>query len=469
MRLSVLWRSLPLLLLLAGCATAADIKFQNDTQPPIGDFSHPLLNRETYTLDNGLRVVLHPDHRAARVETQVWYRVGALDEPLGQTGIAHALEHMMFRGTRGKPGDAFSKRVHELGGSENAFTTADNTYYFIRLPAPSLAEALQLEADRMANLELQDADFRTEIEVIKEERRLRYDNNPAMLLNEQLDRSVYGNSRPGIAVIGSMSDLESLTPQQLRDWYQRWYTPANATLVIGGDFDPKTVKALVQQYFGKLGKKAPPQRPEVALPQARTTSEPQRVQLKTPSYASYVTLRWALPRDVPPRDIAALRILASILASEYQTTSLAEASNGLDCDFSWLGREAPSFTLSATKAPDRSLATLEGALRKQAWLLRGSGLYKENMERAQRRMLTGQIFEYDSLSNTVTHLGLLGSFGVTPEQWLADLQLTQEVGLPDLERVATRYLTDEALTIAVLDALPPEKNQPLQVEMSHGR
>lgn len=448
---------------------AAEIKFQGTEATALPDFPHPLLASERYTLPNGLAVVLHPDHRAARVETQVWYRVGALDEPLGQTGIAHALEHMMFRGTKAYPADGFSKRVHELGGSENAYTTTDNTYYYIQLPARFLKEALLLEADRMRNLDLKDADFKTEIEVIKEERRMRYDNNPVMLMNEQLDKLTYGNTRPGIAVIGSMADLESMQPQQLRDWYKQWYTPGNATLVIAGDFDPAQARVLVQQYFGGIAAKAAPARPDVALPLPAEKDEPRRVVIKAPSYNSYVSFRWSLPMTMPAEDVAALQVMARMLDGEYQTNSLAEASSDLSSDFSWLGRETPSFTLTAAKSADRSLSTLEGAMSKQVRLLQGAGLYRETLERAQRRLLTDQIFQYDALSNKTMHLGLLYSSGQTPETWVTSLKLTQEVKLKDLERVAERYLTDKYLTIAVLDALPPEKNQPVNVEMNHGR
>lgn len=448
---------------------AAEIKIQGGEPSAMPDFPHPLLASERYTLPNGLAVVLHPDHRAARVETQVWYRVGSLDEPLGQTGIAHALEHMMFRGTKNLPGDGFAKRVHELGGSENAYTTSDNTYYYIQLPARYLKEALALEADRMRNLDLKDADFKTEIEVIKEERRLRYDNNPVMLMNEQLDKLTFGNTRPGIAVIGSMADLESLQPQQLRDWYKQWYVPGNATLVIAGDFDPAQARALVQQHFGAIPARAAPARPDVAPALAAEKDEPRRVVVKAPSYNSYVSFRWSLPGELPADDIAALQVLARMLNGEYQTTSLAEASSALSSDFSWLGREAPSFSLIAAKSADRSLSTLEGAMHKQARLLQGAGLYRETLERAQRRVLTEQIFQYDALSNKTMHLGLLYSMGETPESWVANLQRTQAVKLKDLERVAERYLIDKYLTIAVLDALPPEKNQPVNVEMNHGR
>ncbi|HDJ86948.1 MAG TPA: insulinase family protein, partial [Chromatiales bacterium] len=205
-----------------------------------------------YRLDNGLRVLVKEDHRAPVVVSQVWYKVGSGDEHGGITGISHALEHMMFQGTAKHPAGEFSRIVAANGGRENAFTGRDYTAYFQLLAKDRLPVSFELESDRMRNLSLKEADFRKEIQVVMEERRLRTDDNPQALTYERFNAAAFVSSPYHHPVIGWMDDLRNLKIGDLRAWYRRWYAPNNATLVVVGDVDPQAVLRLAERYFGPL-------------------------------------------------------------------------------------------------------------------------------------------------------------------------------------------------------------------------
>src|SRR5581483_7432355 len=192
-------------------------------------------------LDNGLQVLVKEDHRSPVVVSMVWYRAGSMDESTGTTGVAHVLEHMMFKGTTDIAPGEFSKMIARAGGRDNAFTNRDTTVYHQQLHKSQLALALRLEADRMANLLLPKEEFDKEIRVVMEERRLRTEDQPRSLLYEQFMATAYQAHPYRTPVIGWMKDLENMTVQDARDWYRRWYTPANATLVVVGDVDAQEV------------------------------------------------------------------------------------------------------------------------------------------------------------------------------------------------------------------------------------
>ena len=222
-----------------------------------------------FLLDNGLKVIVKEDHRAPIVVSQVWYKVGSSYEPAGATGVSHVLEHMMFKGTRDHPPGEFSKIIAANGGRENAFTGRDYTAYFQTLSKDRLEISFELEADRMRNLTLGQKEFEKEIEVVKEERRLRTEDKPTSLTYEQLSAVAYRNLPYANPVIGWMSDLENMTVEDLQHWYRLWYAPNNATLVVVGDVDPKQVLELAKRHFGPLKpEKIPTQKPRVEPPPA---------------------------------------------------------------------------------------------------------------------------------------------------------------------------------------------------------
>ena len=210
-----------------------------------------------YQLDNGMQVIVKEDHRAPVAVSQVWYRVGASYEPDGITGISHALEHMMFKGTPQVGAGEFSRIISALGGTENAFTGSDYTAYFETLAVEHLERALELEADRMRNLLLDADEFAKEIAVVKEERRLRTEDKPSGRVYEQFNAVAWRSSPYRNPIIGWMNDLEHMTIDDLTAWYRRWYAPNNATLVVVGDVEPETVRAIAQRHFGTLAPSEP--------------------------------------------------------------------------------------------------------------------------------------------------------------------------------------------------------------------
>ncbi len=222
-----------------------------------------------YQLDNGLKLIVKEDHRAPVVVSQVWYRVGASYEHDGITGVSHVLEHMMFKGTDKYPAGEFSRIISENGGSENAFTSQDYTAYFQRLEKSRLPVSFELEADRMRNLHLLDEEFQKEIKVVMEERRLRTEDKPTGLTYEQFMASAFVSSSSRIPTIGWMNDLENMQLADLQAWYERWYAPNNAVLVVVGDVEPEAVLKLAQQYFGPL-------QPETIVPPKPRVEPPQR-------------------------------------------------------------------------------------------------------------------------------------------------------------------------------------------------
>ncbi|WP_375591948.1 M16 family metallopeptidase [Chitiniphilus eburneus] len=426
---------------------------------------HPLLATQITHLDNGLTIVLHEDHRAPVVELQVWYRIGAIDEPAGLTGISHALEHMMFRGTTKVPTGEYHGRVARLGGQNNAFTTRDYTYYYLTLPSSDLETALDLESDRMQHLTLAEPLFNTEIEVVKEERRLNTENNAFRAFSENVQGVVYPDSSMRNPVIGHMDDLNKMKVADLRQWYGQWYAPNNATLVLAGDFDAARVMPLVKTYFGSIPRHELPAR---AKPVEPVQQAGKRVVVKKPSLSSLVSFRWRIPDGTPPKDLAALDVLAEMLSNDYQDRRLALASDSLYAGFDYPTRGEPLFMLNAVPSQDASLSELESAMQKQVTLLRGAGLYGEMLERAQQRLLARNYFSYDELSNRAQELGMLTLYGFTPEEYVNHLSLMQQVTLKDLERVATTYLKDDNRVVGILEAQPLDKAVAAK-EITHDR
>ncbi|HSG55885.1 MAG TPA: pitrilysin family protein, partial [Paracoccaceae bacterium] len=313
------------------------------------------------TLDNGMRVIVKEDRRAPVMVSQVWYRAGSMDEFNGTTGVAHVLEHMMFKGTQNVPPGEFSKRIAAAGGRENAFTSRDHTAYFQQMQKDRLELSMKLEADRMANLVISDELFAKEIQVVMEERRLRTDDQAQSVVYERLMATAYQTHPYRRPIIGWMDDLQNMTAQDARDWYARWYAPNNAILVVAGDVKADQAIALAKQYFGPL-----PARP---LPARKPQMEPaqageKRIVVKAPAQLPYLLMVWHAPilkdwaQDTTPY---ALQILAGVLSgndSARLQTSLVKtqqiavnASAGYDA----IARGPGMFMIDATPAKGKSV------------------------------------------------------------------------------------------------------------------
>ncbi|HDK03314.1 MAG TPA: insulinase family protein [Gammaproteobacteria bacterium] len=419
-----------------------------------------------YRLDNGLRVLVKEDHRAPVVVSQVWYKVGSGDEHGGITGISHALEHMMFQGTAKHPAGEFSRIVAANGGRENAFTGRDYTAYFQLLAKDRLPVSFELESDRMRNLSLKEADFRREIQVVMEERRLRTDDNPQALTYERFNAAAFVSSPYHHPVIGWMDDLRNLKIGDLRAWYRRWYAPNNATLVVVGDVDPQAVLRLAERYFGPL----PAGRPIHSKPRRELGPRGiRRITVRAPAELPYLLMGYQVPvlrtaRDA--REAYALEVLAGILdgGSGARLASrlvrgeqvAASASAGYDL----YARRTDLFLLNATPARGHGVADLERALRREVRRLREQPVTAAELERVKAQVVARRVFEQDSVFYQAMQLGRVVTAGLDPRVLDEYVDRIRAVTPARIQAVARRYLIPERLTVAVLDPLPVQGRSP---------
>ena len=412
------------------------------------------------TLDNGLRVIVKTDHRAPVVVSQVWYRAGSIDEFNGSTGVAHVLEHMMFKGSKTVPAGEFSRRIAAAGGRENAFTSRDHTAYFQTLQKDRLELALQLEADRMSNLTLAAGEFEKEIQVVMEERRLRTEDNPQSKLYEAMMAAAFVASPYRRPVIGWMDDLQNMTVNDARTWYCHWYAPNNATLVVAGDVEPAQVFALANKYFGPHPRRALPVRKPQAEPQQNGARQ---VVVKAPAKLPVVALAWKVPKLTAPEhdsDPYALEILAGVLdghASARLNQSLVrdkriatEASAGYD----GVMRGPALFSVDGTPAEGRTTAELEAALKAEIARIVEDGVDDKELARVKAQVLARQVYQQDSLFYQAMLIGEWTTAGLDYRDRDTRLAKLKAVTAEQVRQVAARYLIDDQLTVARLDPLP---------------
>lgn len=420
-----------------------------------------------YVLDNGIKLIVREDHRAPVVVSQVWYKVGASHEHSGITGVSHALEHMMFKGTHKHPPGDFSRIIAEHGGRENAFTGRDYTAYFQQLEASRLAISFELEADRMRNLTLPADEFAREIEVIKEERRLRTDDDPQALAWEQLYAAAFTASPYGDPIIGWMNDLDHITIEDLRQWYRLWYAPDNATVVVVGDVSPEEVHRLARRHFGRLkaGKQERVIKPRIEPEQPGE----RRVTVRAPARVPWVAMGYKVPvlrTAVEDTDAYALEVLAGVLSGggsarlerhlvrEEGLAAEAGAAYNL-----YAGRD-DLLILSGTPASGRNAAELEAALRSQVARLREEPVTTAELERIKAQVVAGNVYERDSVFYQAMLIGMLETVGL---DWrVADryVERIQAVTPEQVREVARKYLTDDRLTVTILEPLPASGDAP---------
>jgi len=374
---------------------------------------------ETFTLENGLQVVVITSRRAPVVTQMVFYKVGGTDEIPGKSGLAHFLEHLMFRGTKAHGPGEFSAIVARLGGDENAFTTADYTAFHQAVAIEALPQVMELEADRMANLLLDKKTVDTEREVILEERRQRIDNNPGAQLSEMLNAVLYLNHPYRIPVIGWEHEMEGLSADDVQDFYGRWYAPNNAILVLSGDISAAEAKPLVEKYYGPVARRDVPPRNRPTEPQQfaprRVTLESARVQ--QPSWIrTYQGPNYAGPK----RDQAyALDVLDQIFSGDstgrlyrhlvVEQKLAAGARSYYDGDRVDLG----SFTFAASPNPGVKLEAIETAIDQEIADLLAKGVTDEEIARAKASLIAGAIKARDSLMGPAKTLGTALAVGLT--------------------------------------------------------
>ena len=427
-----------------------------------------------YLLDNGLKLVVKEDHRAPIVVSQVWYKVGSSYEPDGLTGASHVLEHMMFKGTENHPAGEFSRIIAANGGSENAFTGRDYTAYHQTLSKDRLAVAFELEADRMRNLTLAADEFAKEVEVVKEERRLRTEDKPNSLTYEQFSAVAYRSLPYANPVIGWMNDLENLRVEDLQEWYRLWYAPNNATLVVVGDVDPQQVLALAKQYFGPLKPEPTPQlKPLREPPQLGIT----RVQVRAPAREPYLVLGYKTPVAVSaesPWEPYALDMLASILdggsSARFSRNMVrgSEIAVSAGAEYNAFSRLPGMLLVDGTPAKGHDIEQLEQGLLTEIGRLREELVEAEELERVRAQVVASKVYELDSVFAQAMQIGILERVGLDWRLLDEYVQRIREVTAEQVRSVARKYLTDDRLTIAVLEPLPLEQASPVASNLGDG-
>ncbi len=374
---------------------------------------------ETFTLDNGMQVVVVTNPRVPVVTHMVWYKVGAADEPRGASGIAHFLEHLMFKGTEEVPPGAFSRIVAKNGGRDNAFTAWDYTAYYQNVARDRLELVMRMEADRMANLRLTDAVVDPERDVIIEERRQRVENEPADRIGEQINATLYVHHPYGTPIIGWPQEMASLSRDQAEDFYKTWYAPNNAILVVSGDITAEELKPLAERYYGAIPARPVPERVRVQEP---PISAARRVILRDDEVRQPSIRRsWIAPsyRKDPDGHAYPLQVLAEVMSGG--ATSRLYRSLVVDqrvATSAWLGYGPSSWdetTISAgaTPAPGVSMDRLEAALAAEIDRLVEGGVTAEEVATAKQRMLAEAAYARDSLTGPAQALGSALTTGQT--------------------------------------------------------
>jgi len=412
------------------------------------------------TLSNGLKVIVKEDHRAPTVVQQIWYRAGSMDEKTGTTGVAHVLEHMMFKGTKSVPVGEFSRRIAAAGGRENAFTSYDYTAYFQQLHKSKLPLAMQLEADRMHNLVLSEKEFSKEIKVVMEERRWRTDDDAHSLVGERLMATAYQEHPYHNPIIGWMNDLENMSYLDAQDWYKTWYAPNNATLVIAGDVKASEVFVLAQRYYGRI--------PAGKLPKRKVAGEqPQlgikRIVVKAPAELPYFIMAYHAPtmRDVE-KDWKpyALSVLAGVLdGSESARLNKAlvrdqQVAISVGAGYDSTSRGPSQFTIEGTPASGKTIAELETAIREQLQAVVRDGVSEEELKRVRAQVTASEVYKLDSVFYQAMQIGQMESIGLGHQAIPVMLKKLQAVTAQQVQDVAREILVDDHLTVAVLDPQP---------------
>lgn len=409
-----------------------------------------------FTLDNGMQVLVREDHRAPVVVSQIWYRVGSSYEGRGNTGLSHLFEHMMFKGTEAYPEGEFSEIISREGGRLNAFTGRDFSAYFEIMAADRLPIALELEADRMANLQIDGEALATEREVVLEERRLRTEDRPEGRFGERY--AAIANPGTGYAhpIIGWADDVAGLTVDDLEGWYQQWYTPSNATLVVAGDVEPEAVHALAQEYFGAIpGREVPAVHDSDNLdPPGERRLVYRDEQARVPQLRmGYEVPSFATADD--SRDPYALLMLATILdggdgarLSETLVRGSGVAA-AAGAGYNPMVRLDGEFSLFGVPA-DGDVAEVEQALREEIERLQREPVTGEELERARSQLLADHLFELDSVFYQAMQLGMLETTGAGWETLDAFEQNVRALTAEDLQAAAERYLRPEMLTVGVM-------------------
>ncbi len=413
-----------------------------------------------FALQNGMQVLVVPDHRAPVVTQMIWFRVGAVDDPPGYSGLAHFFEHMMFRGTKTVPGSQYSQTIARNGGDDNAFTTHDYTCFYEQIARDRLRTAMTLEADRMANLDLSDSNVNTEREIVLEERRMRVDNDPQALTDEQMDAALYLSHPYGRPVIGWPDDVRRLGRIEAQSFYDHHYAPNNALLIIAGDVTPDAVRADAQATYGKVPARELVPRWEFAQPQrlGETRLSIARSDAKVAMFSrSYRVTSYA---EASPGQAEALDVLAQILGGDATSalyrTLVVEKRLATDAGASYDGmrRDAGEFTVYAVPRPGVRPETLEQALDQVLARFVTAQPRPDDLQRGKTQLIAGTIYRRDDQYAMASAYGQALMIGLTADDVDGWPDRIRAVGAADVQAAARTALDKKEAVSAWLVPQP---------------
>ena len=409
-------------------------------------------NVTSFSLENGMRVVVIEDHRAPVVTHMVWYRAGASDENSGKSGVAHLLEHLLFKETENVENGEFSQTVAALGGSDNAFTSQDYTAYYQRVSKQYLDLMMYYESDRMKNLKISELDFNTELKVVIEERSQRTDSKPGALFNEQNMASLYLNHPYGVPIVGWRHELEDLDREDAIDFYKTYYSPNNAILIVSGDVDPENVQILANKFYGSLEntiyldvRKRPAEPPQIV--ERRLIFEDERVS------QPYITRTYLAAERDPgqQREAAALTLLADLIGSDGIQSILGKT---LQLDnkkaiytnayYNGLSYDDTNFSLIVVPNIDVTLLDIEVELDKVINTFISNGIDEDHLERIKFQYKAQQIYSLDSAYSQARRFGVALTSGLTIEDVLAWPKIIQDIKSSEILAAAVSLFKKES-------------------------
>ncbi|KTD01628.1 M16 family metallopeptidase [Fluoribacter gormanii] len=412
---------------------------------------------QEFTLNNGLKILVKEDHRAPIAVSMIWYNVGSADEPGGITGVSHAMEHMMFKGTKKFPLGVFSKTIASIGGQANAFTNNDYTAFFEKTDASKLASSFELEADRMHHLLFDSNEFAKEIKVIQEERRLRTDDNPQALAFERFLATAHLNAPYHHPVIGWMSDLKNMKVEDLQEWYKKYYAPNNATLVVVGDVNSEKVRILAEKYFGDL--------PKYPIPERRLQKEPPSlgqkiVRIQAPAKLPLLMIGYSAPSVSTTKESYepyALEIIAGILdAGESARFSKnlirgKHIATGADTYYNPYTRYQTQFIIYGSPSQNHTLNDLQDGLLSELDDLKNHPVSEIELQRIKNQIIAQKTFEKDSIFGQASELGLLQTIGIGWQKADEYTKAINAITPQQVQQTAQRYFQEKNMTTAILE------------------
>ena len=421
---------------------------------------------QEFTMANGMKVLVKEDHRAPIVVSQVWYKVGGSYEHSGITGVSHVLEHMMFKGTKKHAAGEFSRIIAENGGRENAFTGKDYTAYFQQLEKSRLKVSFEMEADRMRNLTLPEEEFKKELAVVMEERRMRTEDKASALTAEQFYATAFTNNPYHQPIIGWMNDLENMKVSDLREWYEKFYAPNNATLVVVGDVNAEDTFELAKKYFSEL---KPSNIAETKSRLDAAQKGERRITIKAPARLPYMVMGFKVPSYKTAKESwepYALDVLAYVLSggnSSRFAKSLVRKQQiavKVDTGYGIFSRLDELFSIDGTPAAGYNVKQLEEAINKEIEKVKNTQVTDKELARIKAQTIAEKVYEKDSVFYQAMQIGMLETVGL---DWRLNGEYTKnirKVTAEQIQAVAKKYLVKDTLTVAVLDPQPLTEKKP---------